>query len=68
MTDHETPKTCTRCKTEKVLSEFPRLNHTRDGHGSWCKSCVSDHNRESGNNVRLGRARRQRRREQKDAE
>lgn len=61
-------KTCSRCKTQRALLEFPRLNHTRDGRGSWCKFCVRYHNRLSGNNARLGRVRRQRRRDQKDAE
>ena len=33
-------KTCTKCGTEKELSEFGKHRTARSGKQSWCKSCV----------------------------
>ena len=32
-------KVCSKCKTEKPLSEFHRDRSSKDGHHSWCKAC-----------------------------
>lgn len=33
-------KTCTKCKVEKDLSDFPNNKSVRSGKGSWCKTCM----------------------------
>jgi hypothetical protein len=38
-------KSCRRCDTTKVLSDFP-LGNSRDGRHSWCKDCMRVYNRE----------------------
>ena len=35
-------KTCTRCKTEKELSEFGKLKISKDGLQYWCKNCLNE--------------------------
>lgn len=35
-------KTCTKCKTEKSLEEFPNEPRNKDGKGSHCKQCQSE--------------------------
>ena len=40
-------KFCLRCKVEKPLSMFHKRSKSSDGHGSYCKSCRSDIDRES---------------------
>jgi hypothetical protein len=32
-------KKCCHCRGSKLLSDFPRNSHTRDGLSSWCKDC-----------------------------
>ena len=32
-------KQCTKCGSEKLLSEFPLDKRAKDGRGSWCKEC-----------------------------
>ena len=32
-------KTCTKCKEQKVPSDFPKKKEAKDGLHSWCKSC-----------------------------
>jgi hypothetical protein len=34
-------KICSVCKTERPLSDFPVRRASKDGHGSYCKSCSS---------------------------
>ena len=34
-------KRCRKCGSEKPIEDFPRNKLTRDGRGSWCKTCVS---------------------------
>jgi hypothetical protein len=33
-------KTCTRCKEQKDISEFPPNKHRKDGLFGWCRPCV----------------------------
>lgn len=36
-------KICTKCKTEKEITEFVRRGkQSKSGYGSWCKSCVRE--------------------------
>ena len=35
-------KICTKCKTEKLTSEFGTASPNKDGFNSWCKQCVRD--------------------------
>lgn len=39
-------KTCTKCKNEKELSEFPKCKRNNDGYNSKCKTCCNLINRE----------------------
>ena len=32
-------KTCSKCKTWKMYSDFPKDKSRKDGHHSWCKAC-----------------------------
>ena len=32
-------KTCSKCRCEKELTDFPKHKNRRDGHGSYCKEC-----------------------------
>jgi hypothetical protein len=34
-------KRCTKCGLSKPLDDFPANKLTKDGRGSWCKSCVA---------------------------
>jgi hypothetical protein len=36
-------KTCTRCKQDKSLDEFPKRAKSTDGLASWCKTCKSEY-------------------------
>lgn len=36
-------KVCTKCKIEKLLSEFFKCKNTNDGLNSWCKSCFKEY-------------------------
>ncbi|MBI1955483.1 MAG: hypothetical protein HYS38_03730 [Acidobacteria bacterium] len=36
-------KRCTKCQCEKPLEDFPKNKATRDGRGSWCRSCTADY-------------------------
>lgn len=38
-------KECSRCKTKKDFSGFPRRAKAKDGLSSWCTSCFSEHAR-----------------------
>jgi len=35
-------KQCSKCKQEKLVSEFGTTNPNKDGYNSWCKQCVRD--------------------------
>ena len=35
-------QTCTRCKTNKDLQDFPKRGNVPSGRGSWCKQCCRD--------------------------
>lgn len=35
-------KRCTKCNEPKAFTEFYRNKSAKDGHGSWCKLCISD--------------------------
>lgn len=35
-------KTCSKCKIEKLISDFYRHKFTKDGLHSWCKDCIKD--------------------------
>jgi hypothetical protein len=35
-------KRCTKCNALKAFTEFYRNKKAKDGHGSWCKLCISD--------------------------
>lgn len=37
-----TYKVCSRCKTEKLISEFSKSKFTKDGYSHTCKQCDSD--------------------------
>lgn len=37
-------KACTKCKTEKPLTEFNKNKSEKDGHQKWCKSCRTEYN------------------------
>ncbi len=51
-------KTCTKCKIEKDLHDFPIRNKgSRDGRSSWCKECVRDEWHERQRERALPRAR-----------
>ena len=39
-------KICTKCKDEKLVSEFPKDKITKDGFHPWCKSCNSERQKE----------------------
>lgn len=39
-------KKCTRCKTEKALTQFSKWSHGKDGYSDWCKECKKVHQRE----------------------
>ena len=34
-------KRCTKCGSDVPIEDFPRNKLTRDGRGSWCKTCAS---------------------------
>lgn len=36
-------KFCTRCKSNKELTEFGKNRRTKDGLSVWCKPCCSEH-------------------------
>lgn len=38
-------KTCTKCKTEKSVSEFYKSSKSKDGLRTWCKSCQLNDNK-----------------------
>lgn len=40
-----TEKTCTRCSTTKVVSEFSTQPSRKDGLSSWCKPCLAENSR-----------------------
>ena len=42
----ETLKTCTKCKIEKLRSEFSKNRAAKDGLQTWCKACVAVYNLE----------------------
>lgn len=35
-------KVCTRCKTEKMSSQFSKSKRAKEGLHNWCKTCVRD--------------------------
>jgi hypothetical protein len=37
-------KTCSRCKTQKPMSEFHRESRSPDGAARWCKTCMGEVN------------------------
>ena len=39
------PKKCTRCHMIKPILEFNCESRSKDGHNSWCRSCVSEFNK-----------------------
>lgn len=39
-------KVCTRCTKRRKLDQFYKDKTQRDGHGSWCKSCEREYDRE----------------------
>lgn len=39
-------KTCTKCLKTKKEFEFSKNNNARDGLQNWCKSCLSQYNKE----------------------
>lgn len=45
-------KHCPRCKTVKLLGEFPVSKNRADGRAGWCKQCYSDHRVENFEEVR----------------
>jgi len=38
-------KTCSKCKTVKEFGFFTRCKKSKDGYGSWCKTCNSTRSR-----------------------
>ena len=38
-----TQKTCTRCQTEKPLTDFSRKSSSKDGHRSHCRECMAEY-------------------------
>lgn len=46
-------KVCTKCKKEKLVSEFHKKSDTNDGLQFWCKQCQSEANKESQKKKRL---------------
>lgn len=38
-------KICYQCKVEKKLEDFHRFKHSKDGHKSVCKKCISEYNK-----------------------
>jgi hypothetical protein len=41
--EHQKGKVCTKCKEYKLLSEFSKCWHYKDGLHSWCKSCNKEY-------------------------
>lgn len=39
-------KECSRCKTTKDYSGFPRRTKAKDGRAPWCTQCFSEHSRQ----------------------
>lgn len=39
-------KTCSKCKREKSLEDFPREEKRKDGRYPWCKVCLSQHRKD----------------------
>jgi hypothetical protein len=39
-------KVCTKCKTEKPLTDFYKAKQNRDGRKSWCKTCEIEYSRQ----------------------
>jgi hypothetical protein len=35
-------KVCTKCKKEQDLSQYPKYSGYKDGHSSWCRTCLKD--------------------------
>ena len=35
-------KTCSKCKKNKKYSDFNKQSSSKDGHGSWCRSCQKE--------------------------
>ena len=42
-----TGKVCSACQQLKSSDEFHKNRSTKDGMGSWCKPCTSEHNKKS---------------------
>lgn len=40
---NSTTKKCSKCETEKLLTEFHKNRSKKDGYANWCKSCLKDH-------------------------
>jgi len=40
-------KTCSKCSLSYSLDEFPNNKKTKDGKGSWCKSCCKLYNNQT---------------------
>lgn len=46
-------KICTRCSTEKSPQDFTKNSKTKDGLGSWCRSCANNHRSSLEREIRL---------------
>lgn len=44
-------KVCSKCKSEKEISEFPKKKKYKDGIYCWCKECCRKHDRELKKNM-----------------
>jgi len=38
-------KTCTKCKSQKPVTDFCKRNRSKDGLNHWCKQCVNINNK-----------------------
>lgn len=48
----EKKKSCARCRRNKVLSEFGKDRHSKDGLRAYCKPCANEIRRQSADKTR----------------
>lgn len=48
-----TMKKCSRCGTEKPITEFYNSQNLSDGKTIWCKDCVKEYNRNRYNRIKM---------------
>ena len=39
-------KICSKCRTEKLITDFHKCKYNKDGYNYWCKECINNYNRQ----------------------